>query len=193
MLAEATSRLFTTQNMIRAGYFWPTLFHDCIHTIKQCDKCYLYANKAHAPPSFLHTSITVDPLCKWAIDFMTCHPPSSNGHKYIVMEVDYFTKWDEGMPTFSNTTDTTTRFFFNHVITCFRVPLQLVSDHGKHFENKIFAKLTSKLGFTHEFASPYYPQFNGEVEVFKKFLKTMLQCIVNKHKTNWHHMLFSAL
>jgi transposase InsO family protein len=84
-------------------------------------------------------------------------------------------------------------FFFNHVISHFGVPLQLVSDHGKHFENEIFIELSSRLGFSHEFASPYYPQSNGQVEVVNKVLKTMLQCMVNKHKTNWHLMLFSAL
>jgi hypothetical protein len=84
-------------------------------------------------------------------------------------------------------------FFFNHIISCFGVPLQLVSDHRKHFKNEIFVELSSRLGFSHEFASPYYPQSNGQVEVVNKVLKTMLQCTVNKHKTNWHHMLFFAL
>jgi transposase InsO family protein len=107
--------------------------------------------------------------------------------------VDYFTKWVEAMPTFNNTIETATRFFFNQVITHFRVPLQLVSDHGKHFENDIFIKIFSSLGLSHEFSSPYYPQSNGQVEVVNKFLKTMLQRIVNKHNTNWHHMLFSTL
>jgi hypothetical protein len=124
---------------------------------------------------------------------MTCNPPSSNGHKWIVVEVDYFTKWVEAMPTFNNTTDTTSRFFFNQVITYFRVPLQLESDHYKHFENEIFIELSSRLGFSHEFSSPYYPHSNGQVEPVKKVLKTMLQHTVNKHKTNWHHMLFLAL
>ena len=124
---------------------------------------------------------------------MTCNPPSRNGQKYIVVVVDYFTKWVEAIPTFNNTTDTAAHFFFNHVISCFGVPLQLISDHGKHFENEIFVELSSRLGFSHEFASPYYPQSNGQVEVVNKVLKTMLQCTVNKHKTNWHHMLFSAL
>jgi transposase InsO family protein len=124
---------------------------------------------------------------------MTCNPPFSNGHKYIVVAVDYFTKWAEVMPTFNNTIDTTVHFFFNHVISFFGVPLQLVSDHGKFFENEIFVELSSRLGFSHEFASPYYPQSNGQVEAVNKVLKTMLQCMVNKHKTNWHHMLFFAL
>jgi hypothetical protein len=87
---------------------------------------------------------------------MTCNPPSSNGHKYIVVVVDYFTKWVEAMPIFNNTIDTIACFFFNHVISFFGVPLQLVYDHGKHFKNEIFVKLSSRLGFSHEFSSPYY-------------------------------------
>jgi transposase InsO family protein len=107
--------------------------------------------------------------------------------------VDYFTKWAKAIPTFNNTTDSATHFFFNHVISRFGVPLQLVFDHGKHFENEIFIELSSRLGFSHEFNSPYYPQSNGQVEAINKVLKTMLQHTVKKHKTNWHHMLFSAL
>jgi hypothetical protein len=151
------SSISTSQKIIRVGYFLPTLFNDCIHVVKRCDKFQLYANKAQVPPTLLHPVITVDPFCKWSIDFMTCNPPSSNGHKYIVVVVDYFTKWVEAMPTFNNIADTSVHFFFNHVITRFGVPQQLVSDHGKHFENDIFVKLSSKLGFTHEFASKYYP------------------------------------
>ena len=94
------------------------------------------------PPTLLHPVITVGPFYKWDIDFLNFHPSSSNGHKYIVMVVDYFTKWVGAMPTFNNIADTTTLFFFNHVITHFRVPLQLVSDHGKHFENEIFAEIS---------------------------------------------------
>jgi hypothetical protein len=77
------------------------------------------------------------------------------------MAIDYFTKCVEAMPNFNNTADITTHFFFNHVITRFRVPLQLVPGHGKHFENAIFVEFSSRLGFSHEFASPYYPQSNG--------------------------------
>jgi hypothetical protein len=124
---------------------------------------------------------------------MTCNLPYRNGHKYIVVELDYFTKWAKAMPTFNNTADTATCFFFNHAISHFGIPLQLVSKKRKHFENEIFIEISSILGFSHEFTSPYYPQSNRQVEVVNKVLKTMLQHTVNKHKTNWHHMLFSTL
>ena len=121
---------------------------------------------------------------------MNCHPTSSNGHKYIVVEVYYFTKWVKAIPSFKTTTDTTTHFVFNHVITRFQVPLQLVFDNGKQFENEIFVEISSKLGFSQNFASSYYLHSNGQVEVVNKAFKTMLQHIVNKQNTNWHHMLF---
>jgi hypothetical protein len=129
--------------------------------VKLCDKCQLYSHKVREAPALLHPTITVDPFCKWGTDLMTCNPPSNNGHKYIIMAVDYVTKWVEAMPTFNNTNDSATRFFFNHVISRFGVALQLVFDHEKHFENDIFIELSSRLGFSHEFTFPYYPQSNG--------------------------------
>jgi hypothetical protein len=57
----------------------------------------------------------------------------------------------------------------------------------------MFVEFSSKLGFSHEFSSPYYPQSNGQVEAVSKVIKTTLQRIVNKHNTNSHHTFFSAL
>jgi hypothetical protein len=167
-----------------------TTFHGMIVDVSNVSST---PTKPELPPLFFTLSLLPTLFCKWGIDFMTCNPPSSNGHKYIIVAVDYFIKWAEAMPTFINTTNIAARFFFNHVISRFGVPLQLIFDHGKHFDNEIFVELSSRLGFSHKFASPYYPQSNGQVEAVNKVLKTMLQRMVNKHKTNWHHMLFSTL
>ena len=93
----------------------------------------------------MHPIVSTEPFTKWGIDFMTCNPPSSGGHGYIIVTVDYFTKWAEAMPTFNNTGQTTTFFFFNHVIAQFGVPQAIVTDHGKHFRNHMMSKLTAKL------------------------------------------------
>lgn len=126
---------------------------------------------------------------KWGIDFMTCNPPSSGGHGYIIVAVDYFTKWAEVMPTFNNTGQTATFFFFNHVIAGFGVPLTIVTDHGKHFRNHMMSELTAKLGFSCDNSTLYYPQSNGQVEAINKILKRM----IGVHKRNWHLILYSAL
>ena len=116
----------------------------------------------------MHPVVSVGPFSKWGIDFMTCNPRSSKGHGYIIVTVNYFTKWAEAMPTFNNTGKKTTFFFFNHVIACFGVPQAIITDHGKNFRNHLMIELTTKLGLPHDISFPYYPQSNGQVEAIKK-------------------------
>ena len=183
----------TTQKFLWARYFWPTFFHDFILAFKMCEPCQHFAHKARAPPTPMHHMIFIGPLWKWGIDFMTLNPTSFGNHKYIIVVVNCFTKWAEAIPTYDNTKKIAAWFLFNHVISLFGVPKELVSDHGKHFENEVFHELSHHLGFTHEFTSPYYPQSNEHVEVVSKVLKTMTHHMVNKEKTNWNHMFLSAL
>ena len=115
---------------------------------------------------------------------MTITPTSTDGHNYIIMAIDYFTKWAKAMPTLNCKSETTTRFFFNHVVSRFGVPQQIVLDHSKHFEDAVWSELSTMFRFEHQFSSSYYPQGNGQVEVVNKIIKTMLQRMVGKHKTN---------
>lgn len=112
----------TTQKIFRAGYFWPSIFKDCIITVHSCHACKIYQQKMRAPPARLHPVITDGLFSKWGVDYMTCKPCSAEGHWYIIVAVDYFTKWVEAMPTLSNDGKTTTQFLFNHVISHFGVP-----------------------------------------------------------------------
>jgi hypothetical protein len=124
---------------------------------------------------------------------MTCHPHSARGHGYIIVAIDYFTKWVEAMPTFDNTEKTAALFIFNHIIARFGVPQDIVIDHGSHFRNFMMSELTENLGLHHENSTPYYPQANGQVEAVNKVIITMLRRMIGIHKTNWHTMLFSSL
>jgi hypothetical protein len=124
---------------------------------------------------------------------MTCHPHSTGGHCYIIVVVDYFTKWAKVMPTFDNTGRTATLFIFNHIIARFGVPQAIVTYHGSHFKNFMMSELTEKLGLHHESSTPYYPQANDQVEAINKILITMLRRMIGIHKMSWHMMLFSAL
>ena len=82
---------------------------------------------------------------------------------------------------------------FNHIIARFGVPQSLVTDHGSHFCNVMMTELATLLHFKQEHSSPYYPRANGQVESINRVLKTMLQHMVGKYKSNWHIQLFSAL
>eukprot|EP00253_Pinus_taeda_P008417 PITA_08417 len=155
----------TAQKILHAGYFWPSIFKDCILAVLSCHECQIYQWKMRAPPALLHPVVTVGHFAKWGIDYMTCIPRSAGGHGYIIVAVDYFKKWAEA----------------------------IVTDHGKHFRNLMMTKLTTQLGLQHDSSTTYYPQANGQVEAVNKVLVTMLQCTIGMHKSNWHLMLLSAL
>jgi hypothetical protein len=108
-------------------------------------------------PAPMFPIITVGPFTKWGIDYTTCHLTSTRGHRYIIVVVEYFTKWIEAMPMFNNDGETTTLFLFNQIITRFSILREIVIDHGSHFQNKMMYELTSNLGLRKENASPYYP------------------------------------
>ena len=121
---------------------------------------------------------------KWGIDYVTCNPASGGGHKYIIVVVDYFTKWAEAMPTFKADGETTTFFVFNQIIARFGIPKVIVTDHGSHFQNSMMTKLTTMLGFRQEHSSLYYPQANSQVEAVNKTLKTILKCKIDAARSN---------
>ena len=70
------------------------------------------------------------------------------------------------MPTSLNNGHTTSTFMFNYMIEYFGVPKQIVMDHGSRFQNTMMIELPNNLGFKQELSSPYYPQYNGQVEVY---------------------------
>ena len=147
--------------------------------------------RAHLAP--FHPVVSIGPFSKWGIDFTTCNPPSTAIHHYIIVAVDYFTKWVEAMPTYTNDVKTTTLFMFNHNISRFGIHKSIATDHGTHFCHAMMVKLTSMLRLDHEHLPPYYPQANRQVKSINHILKTMLQQMVGKHKSNWHVQLFLAL
>ena len=86
------SGLATAQKILRAGYFWPSIFKDCIEAVKRCHPCQVFARNMRSKPTPLHPIITAGPFTKWGIDFMDCNLALAGGHHHIIVAVDYFTK-----------------------------------------------------------------------------------------------------
>ena len=88
---------------------------------------------------------------------MHYRPTLFRGNDYIIVVMDYFTKWAEAMPTYAEDGNTISLFLFNHIITWFKIPRAIVTNHGSHFQNNMMAELSAKLGFHHDKSTPYYP------------------------------------
>jgi len=131
------------------------MFRDCILAVQKCHAFHIYDHKTHVPRAPLHPVIIVGLFAKWGIDFMTCNPHSTGGYGYITVVVDYFTKWVEAMPTYNNTDEKTSLFFFNHVIVRFGVPQAIVTNHGKHLCNHMMSELTAMFRLSHDISTPY--------------------------------------
>ena len=97
------------------------------------------------------------------------------------------------MPIVKSDGETAAHLNFNQIITRFGIPKELVTDHGRHFYNKIMEELDSKLGYKQEHSSYYYPQLNGRVEAVNKSFKSILKRTITQSKNNWHIMLYPAL
>ena len=108
------------------------------------------------------------PLHQVGALFYGLQPSFGWGHHHIIVAIDYFTKWAEAMPTIKSNGETAAYFVFNQIITQFGIPKELVTDHGRHFQNKIMEELSSNLGYKQEHSSSYYPQVNGYVEAANK-------------------------
>ena len=113
----------------------------------------LFARNMHSCPAPLHPIITVGLFTKCGLDFMDCNPASTGGHHHFIVAIDYFMKWAEAMPIVKSDGETAAHFVFNHIITRFGIPKELVTDHGLHFQNRMMEELASKLGYKQEHSS----------------------------------------
>eukprot|EP00253_Pinus_taeda_P027210 PITA_27210 len=120
---------------------------------------------------------------------MTCNPTSARGHGYIIVAVDYFTKWTEAIPTLNNSGETAAFFFFNHVVSRFSVPQAIVTNHGSDFRNHMMVELAAKLGLSHDSSTPYYPQANGQCEISSLKLEVDLLPETSEEETRFLELI----
>ena len=114
----------------------------------------------------------------WGIDFMGTFP-SSYGNKYILLAVDYMSKWVESIPTITCDSKVVLRFIRSNIISRFETPTAVISDEDSYFCNKLFASLLAKYGVKHRVTLAYHPQSNRQAEVSNKEIKKILEKTVN--------------
>ncbi|GKA89586.1 reverse transcriptase domain-containing protein [Tanacetum coccineum] len=127
----------------------------------------------------------------WGIDFMGPFP-SSHGNKYILVAVDYLSKWVEAKAFLTNDARVVVKFL-KSLFARFRTPRAIISDRGTHFCNDQFAKVISKYGVTHRLATAYHPQMSGQVKVSNRGLKRILERTVGENRASWSDKLDDAL
>ena len=128
----------------------------------------------------------------WGLDFMGPFPPSF-GNLYILVEVDYVSKWVEVVACKSNDHTVVLKFLKKNIFSRFGILRAIISDGGSHFCNKPFSTLFQKYGVRHEISTPYHPQTNGQVELANREIKRILTKVVNTTRKDWSTKLSDAL
>ena len=90
----------TTHKIVRAGYYWPSIFSNVHNFVRCCEPCQLFNGKQKLASFPLHPVVVEDPFQKWGLYFIgKFKDNSSNGYSWILTATDYFTKWVEAIPT----------------------------------------------------------------------------------------------
>nr|GEY25371.1 reverse transcriptase domain-containing protein [Tanacetum cinerariifolium] len=127
----------------------------------------------------------------WGIDFMGPFP-SSKRKKYILVAVDYLSKWVEAKALPTNDARVVVKFL-KSLFSWFGTPKAIISDRGTHFCNDQFARIMSKYEVTHLLSTAYHPQTSGQVEVTNRRLKQILERTVGENRALWSDKLEDAL
>ena len=115
-------------------------------------------------------------FAKWGIDFVgPIKPPTRSSHaEYIIVAMDYLTKWAKAKATIRNDARTTAKFLYKTIFTRYGLPIEIISDCGKHFINEVIEFLLDEFMVIHCKSAPYHPQGNGQAESTNKVLCTTL-------------------
>src|SRR6266540_691656 len=107
---------------------------------------------------------------RWGVDIVRSLPITREGNRYIVVAMDYFSRWPEARPFKTANADMVAMFLYEEIICRFEAPRILQSDRGTHFVNELIQRLTKRFKIKYSLSSPYHPQSNGLVERFNKTL-----------------------
>ncbi|CAN6695146.1 unnamed protein product [Malus baccata var. baccata] len=182
----------TAFKVLECGFYWPTIFRDARTFCMSCDRCQRTGNigpKQQMPQTPI---FSVEIFDVWGIDFMGPFP-SSHGFLYILLAVDYVSKWVDAKATRTNDSRVVADFVKTNIFARFGMPRVLISDGGSHFCNRTIEALLKKYNVTHKVATPYHPQTSGQAEVSNREIKQILEKTVGPTRKDWSLRLNDAL
>nr|GFB33642.1 reverse transcriptase domain-containing protein [Tanacetum cinerariifolium] len=182
---------YTTQKVFGLGFYWPSIYKDAFELMKHCDSCQRQgkvSQRDEMPQNFIQICEIFD---VWDIDFMGPFP-SSKGSKYILVAVDYLSKWVEAKALPTNDARVVVKFL-KSLFSRFGTPKAIISDRGTYFCNDQLSRVMAKYGVTHRLSTSYHSQTSRHVEVTNRGLKRILERTVGENRALWSDKLEDAL
>jgi hypothetical protein len=167
---------------------------DCIKYQKGCEVCQRFGNIQLAPASVMNSIVKLWLFRGWGLDFISeIHPRSSKGHQFILVAMDYFTKWTKAVPLRNMTLREVINFVQEHIIYRFGVHQTLTTDQGPSFMSQQFREFAESMKIKLLNSSPYYAQANGQDKASNKVLIKIIKRRIKDNPRRWHEKLLEAL
>ena len=178
--------VFKTRERLLQSYYWPNMDADIIQHIRGCRRCQERRIDDRPQPHLL----TPLPQCsainqRVHVDLFGPLKTSESGKKYILVMTDAFSKYVEIVAAPNKEAETISLAIFNRWICRFGCPLEIVSDGGKEFVNKISQELYKLLGIKHSSTTAYNPKCNAQVERCNQTVAKYLASFVNSTTLDW--------
>ncbi|XP_074318579.1 uncharacterized protein LOC141655395 [Silene latifolia] len=183
----------TVSKVLQSGFYWPSMFQDAKNFVMACDACQRTGSISRRHELPLNGILEVEVFDVWGIDYQGSFP-SSRGNRYILVAVDYISKWVEAITTPTNNNARAVINLFKKIIfPRFGVPRAVISDRGNHFDKKQLDALLEKYEVSHRRGCAYHPQTSGQVEVSNCELKSIIEKVVSKSSKDWSMKLDDTL
>eukprot|EP00873_Tetraselmis_striata_P042211 jgi/Tetstr1/462475/TSEL_007470.t2 len=175
-----------TYQVLARHFVWPGMHKDVGAMVKQCRAC----DRVKASFNQKHDRLKPMPLFglfyRFSVDSAGQLPTSNEGHKYVIVIVEHFSKWIELVPVRDLEASTTAKAFHERVLARYGAPAEVVTDNGTEYQGA-FRKQLERHGIQPVDIPPGHPQDNGMAERIVQVLKVALRKVVPTLGTaSWH-------
>ncbi|GJU96316.1 reverse transcriptase domain-containing protein [Tanacetum coccineum] len=123
---------------MRQGYYWPTMHADAKEEVDKCDSCQIHSPVLRLPKTHMTSIMAPWPFYQWGIGHPRTIAPHHRRAKFVIVAIDYFTKWIEAKPLVKITGKEVIRFVMDNIICRFGLPRIIVTDNEAQLVNEPF-------------------------------------------------------
>jgi ribosomal protein L21E len=164
--------------------YWQNIRRDINNYVQSCHSCqkYKYSNQSSSSPLQMH--IVHEPWHTIGIDIMGPFPATQRQKQYLLVVVDYFTRWVELFSLRTTTSNDIANILIDEIICRWGCPTYILSDNGPQFISELFTNICSSLGIRNKNTSNYHPQTNM-TERMNRNLKPMIAQYAQENPHSW--------
>jgi len=180
-----------TINKIKERYWWPGIAKEVHEFVDTCDPC--QREKRPVKEKDIYPIVATRPFQIIGIDHVGPLHTTKDGFQYLIVAQDYFTKWPIAQPTRTTGTQEALDFVWEHIVTIYGLPEQIISDRGTAFTSAHWKKAMEEWGINHTPTTAANPSANGQVERFNQTLVRMIRKKLGVDKGKWNKFVQGAL